>query len=101
MDEIPEIYWCGVVTGLILAVLLGTFFTRILEFRRGLRRSYSPMNTFPDSIQQSLTPARVVWSSCWAGIYLVFIIVIVIALCYGVIYYRDYLNDVIQLFFPS
>jgi hypothetical protein len=56
------------------------------------------MNTFPDSVQSSLTPMRVVRSSCWSGLVLVLMIFVIIVVFYGIIYYWEDLNNVIQIF---
>lgn len=101
MDRLPGNLLYGICIGLIIALIIGTLSNRFLVFRRRWRARYSPMSSFPDSVQSSLTPIRVVRSSCLSGIFMIFIIIIAIAIVYFVINYHDDIIDMILIFSPS
>lgn len=94
-------FWSGLCIGLILALILGFIFIRMTDYRAKWGKRNKPLSTWPDAVQDSTTPAKIVRSSCCAGISFVLILLLVIASFILIISNGEYILQTLRFLFPQ
>lgn len=81
-----NIFYCGAAYGFLVAGILGIIFSNIRQARTRLGAQNRPLDTFPDSIQPNITPARIVRNSRMAIFSCIFWTVLLFLVFFGAIY---------------
>lgn len=101
LSEVSGDFWSGLCIGLIIALILGFIFIRLTDYWVKWGKRNRPLDTWPDSVQSSTTPVKIVRSSCCAGISFVLILLLVISSFILLISNGESILQTLRFLFPE